>query len=123
MKKYSLFINYILIGGLGVSLHILIYFFMNFFGTNYYISNSFGYISGTLLSYALNYFYNFKPNSNFFGRLIIFFLIALFGLFFSNLLLFTFISILVLNKEISIFLTLPLVLLFQFSLNRLITFR
>ena len=90
---------------------------------NYQAANAAGYASGTLLSFALNSRFNFRVTDKIALRLASFFSIALLGWLVSAALLQLLIGHYGLGKVISKLITLFIVVLLQYNLNRRISFR
>jgi len=117
-------ILYIVIGGTGASLDFLIFSSLSLFFEHklYILYHLLAYIAGTTISFILNAKYNFKKSDNLNRRLKNFYLIATIGLAFSTISLVFFISVLEINQIISKLLSLFIVFLIQFNLNKKITF-
>ncbi len=139
------FLLYCLCGGIGVSTDYLIYSSALSFGLWYQSANILGYLSGTLISFFLNRKITFGVHDNLVHRLAIFLGVAVVGFLVSALLLWLMVDVISVYAEISKLvtlpdyfiknsgidkvdakiaklLTLPIVVIIQFSLNRRITF-
>ena len=118
------FILYCLIGVSGVTLD---------FGTysllirtrllDYQAANAIGYASGTLLSFVLNARFNFRVTDRIAMRLASFFGVAFLGWLVSAALLSLLVGHCGFDKYLSKFATLVVVVLLQYNLNRLFSFR
>lgn len=117
------FILYAICGGSSVALDLGIYSTLVWLGTWYQLANIVGYAMGTLLSFALNRAFTFKVYDRAWLRLAIFFSVALTGYLASTALLWWLVDILSLHAILAKFLTLFVVLILQFSLNRVFTFK
>ena len=128
MKKILLqkrqFLLYCVIGASGVTLDFGIYsLLVKTRLLDYQAANAVGYSSGTLLSFIFNAWYNFRVTDKLPLRLISFLSIAFLGWIVSAGLLHLLIGRFDLDKYLSKFATLIIVLLLQYNLNRLFSFR
>lgn len=122
LKKNSKFIIYCLIGILCVFIEMIIfYIFLNKFNLNIFFINTFAIITTSLVSFFMNAFLNFKVSEFLYIRYIKFFIIILLGMFLSNFLLAFFLYFF--SPIISKSLTLPFIAIFQFTLNKVWTFK
>lgn len=94
-----------------------------FFKLDPLISNVIGCLIGILFSFFCNYYLNFKAQSHFWRRLVVFFAIGSVGLIFSEIILHIGTNILLWNEYIVKFLSIFLVAALQFLLNKFITFK
>jgi putative flippase GtrA len=118
------FLLYCIIGASGVTLDFGIYSLLGITRLlDYQAANVVGYSSGTLLSFILNARFNFHVTDKIPSRLISFFGIAFFGWLVSASLLYLLIARFGLDKYVSKFATLIVVVLLQYNLNRLLSFR
>jgi len=118
------FLLYCVIGFSGVGLHTLIYCFLVKTGTlPIQPANAIGYASGTLLTFFLNAKFNFKTNDKALLRLASFSSVAFIGWSISALLLYLLVNKFGMNKILALFPTLLVVVLLQYNLNRLLSFR
>lgn len=90
---------------------------------HYLLANCFSVLVGITTSFILNRSYNFKVKDNTGRRFVIFLIIGLCGLMFSNLILYINIDILNWNKLLSKLISIVCVVLLQFLANKYITFR
>lgn len=116
------FLLYSLCGGIGVITDYSVYYYLTSLDLWYQLANIIGYSLGTLVSFMLNRKMTFSVSDNTFQRLLLFFAIAMIGFVISSLLLYLFIEYLSLDSSIAKIMTLPFILVIQFSLNRKITF-
>ncbi|HEY5345949.1 MAG TPA: GtrA family protein [Verrucomicrobiae bacterium] len=130
MKNFLLqkkqFLLYCVIGASGVLLDFGIYLLLvqtKAINLNYQAANAVGYASGTLLSFSLNSRFNFRVTDKIALRLASFFSIALIGWLLSAALLQLLIGHYGLGKVVSKVVTLFIVVLLQYNLNRRISFR
>lgn len=119
MKQFFL---YCLCGGIGVSTDYLIFYSSLTFGLWYQGANLFGYLAGTLVSFFLNRKITFGVQDKVGQRLVIFLGVAAIGFSASALMLWMMVDVISLDPKIAKLLTLPVVVILQFSLNRQITF-
>ena len=128
MKKILLqkkqFLLYCVIGASGVTLDFGIYsLLVKTRLLDYQAANAVGYSSGTLLSFILNARFNFRVTDKIPLRLVSFFSIAFLGWLVSAGLLHLLIGRFNFDKYLSKFATLIVVVLLQYNLNRLLSFR
>jgi putative flippase GtrA len=118
------FLLYCIIGVSGVSLDFLIYSILLKTGTlQYQAANAVGYTAGTLLSFFLNARLNFKVRDRLTLRLFFFCLVATLGWAASAATLYLLVNRAGLNKYLAKLITLAIVVILQYNLNRLISFR
>lgn len=118
------FLLYCVIGASGVILDFGIYsLLVKTRLLDYQAANAAGYSSGTLLSFCLNAGFNFRVTDRIPLRLISFFSVALLGWLISAGLLHLLIGRFDFDKYLSKLATLFVVLLLQYNLNRLLSFR
>lgn len=127
LSLYCRFRNLILygiIGALSASFDFLLFYFLTTTLNVYYLfANVFSVTCGICLSFFLNREYNFKVKNKFIKRLTIFFSVGFFGLIISSGLLYAFVVFLQFEKVLSKLLSIILVVLMQFLLNKFITFK
>lgn len=117
------FVLYCLCGGVGVTTDYFIYLSALTFGLWYQAANVLGYVSGTIVSFFLNRKITFNVKDKVGQRLMIFLGVAAVGFSASALMLWIMVDVMAVDARISKLITLPVVLIIQFSLNRRITFR
>jgi putative flippase GtrA len=118
------FLLYCVIGASGVTLDFGIYsLLVKTRLLDYQAANAVGYSSGTLLSFILNARFNFRVTDKIPLRLVSFFSIAFLGWLVSAGLLHLLIGRFNFDKYLSKFATLIVVVLLQYNLNRLLSFR
>ncbi len=118
------FLLYCAIGAGGVSLDFGIYSWLVHNGLlDYQAANACGYASGTLLSFLLNARFNFRVTDKLAWRLAIFLGVALLGWLVSAGLLHLLIGGCGFNKYSSKLAVLVVVVLLQYNLNRVFSFR
>lgn len=116
------FFLYCLCGGLGVTTDYAVYYSALTFGLWYQGANVLGYLSGTLVSFFLNRKITFGVHDRIAQRLAIFLGVAAVGFSASALMLWLLVDVMTADAKIAKLLTLPVVVVVQFSLNRRITF-
>jgi putative flippase GtrA len=87
------------------------------------VANAAGYLAGTLVSFVLNRKITFGVRDQVVRRLALFLGVAAMGFLTSALLLWLLVDVLAIEARYAKLLTLPVVVVLQFSLNRWITFR
>lgn len=113
---------YCICGGLGVGTDYVVYYLLVTGGVGYQVANIAGYAAGTLLSFFLNRRITFGVRSNMLRRMAIFFGVAGVGFTTSAAMLWALVDVAGMDPRIAKLLTLPVVVLVQFSLNKRITF-
>jgi putative flippase GtrA len=124
LKTRRQFVLYCLIGTSGVTFDFLIYsLLINELRLNYQIANVAGYFSGTVLSFVLNARFNFKIRDWLAARFISFCGVAFLGWAVSAVILFTLVGEWQWNKYFAKLLTIAVIVLLQYNLNRLVSFK
>lgn len=124
LLQHRQFLLYCVIGGCGTVLTCLTYaVLVKFAGLDYQVANAIGYTAGTVLSFILNYRYNFQLTDQPLRRFAIFFAVALVGLAVSAGLLHVLIGHYRLNIYTTYLIVIFVVVLLQYNLNRLLSFR
>ena len=115
---------YCVIGGTGVTLDFLIYSTL-IWGLDlaYQFANAVGYASGTVLSFFLNAWFNFRTTDRVVLRFFSFCTAALLGYGASACTLYLLVTVAGLDKYLSKLATIVVVVLVQYNFNRLISFR
>lgn len=116
------FILYCVCGGIGVSTDYLVYFAGIQVGLWYQSANVLGYLSGTIISFYLNRMITFKTRDKIAQRFAIFLAVAAIGFTCSAVMLWVLVAYGNIDEKIAKLLTLPVVVVIQFLLNRRITF-
>jgi putative flippase GtrA len=116
------FLLYCVCGGIGVSTDYAIFYLAVTGGLWYQAANGLGYLSGTLMSFALNRVFTFNLRDRVLQRLGMFLGVAAVGFGASALLLWVLVDGVHLDPRIAKLLTLPVVVAVQFSLNRRFSF-
>lgn len=117
------FLIYCLCGGLGVSADYLVYYLCLTAGVWYQYANGLGYLAGTLVSFSLNRIFTFSKRDRVLQRLALFLTVAAIGFAASAFLLWLLVDLTGIDARLAKLITLPMVVLLQFSLNRRITFK
>jgi putative flippase GtrA len=117
------FILYCLCGVVGVFSDLATYYCLLLFGNNYQLSNLLSYLIGTLVSFSLNARHTFKVKDKLETRLAIFIAVAAVGYLTSAMLLAVLVRTPSLDAIESKIITLPIIILIQYTLNKKITFR
>jgi putative flippase GtrA len=113
---------YLVCGGSGVAVDGCLFLVATAAGAGYQLANLLGYAAGTLVSFLLNRTLTFRIYDQVGRRLVLFLLVALTGYSCSAVLLWLLVDGAGLDGVTAKVLTLPVVVLLQFSLNRLISF-
>ncbi len=123
-KKFRNLILYGIIGCCSSTLDFILYtLFVSVFGWHYILSNCISVLAGITTSFTLNRNYNFKVKDKTRQRFAVFLSIGLCGMMVSNMLLYVCIDIFHWNKIVSKLLSIIFVVIFQFILNKYITFK
>ncbi len=117
------FLLYCLCGGTGVLSDYAIFRLALGLGAGYQGANAIGYLSGTLVSFVLNRKITFGVRDQVSRRLALFLGVAGLGYLVSAALMWLFVERFIIDERVAKILTLPVVVVLQFSLNRWITFR
>ncbi|MNN14511.1 GtrA-like protein [compost metagenome] len=125
LLQYPILNELIIYGVIGVltsSVDSLIFYYLMKINSHIYMVNFISINAGILLSFFLNSYLNFKKTDKFFKRAFSFFCVGYTGLLLSTLILYTGVELLN-YSEISVkLISIVLVAMFQFVLNKLITF-
>ncbi len=117
------FLLYSLCGGLGVGTDYVVFYLSLNAGVWYQYANVLGYLAGTLISFSLNRIFTFARRDRVLQRLTMFLAVACVGFTASALLLWLLVDLGQLDARMGKLITLPMVVVLQFSLNRRITFK
>jgi putative flippase GtrA len=118
----SQLVLYCICGGLGVGTDYATYWLLVTGGVGYQVANVAGYLAGTVLSFFLNRRITFGVRTQMMRRLAIFLGVAAVGFSVSAALLWLLVHVMAMDARIAKLLTLPVVVLIQYTLNRRITF-
>ena len=122
--KFRYLILYGIIGSFSSGLDFLIYtLLVQAGGIQYMFANCISVLGGITTSFILNRNYNFKVKDHAKRRFSIFLTVGLCGLVMSNIILYLCIDVWSMNKLISKLLSIVLVVLFQFLINKYFTFK
>jgi putative flippase GtrA len=116
------FFLYCLCGGAGVLTDLIVYYTTLGFDVFYVYANALGYLIGTLVSFILNRKITFGITDKVSLRLALFLCVALAGFSISAMLLWLLVYFFYVTEQIAKLLTLPVVVVVQFFLNKWLTF-
>lgn len=116
------FLLYCLCGGIGVATDYTIFHLAVTGGMWYQAANGLSYLAGTLVSFSLNRLFTFKLRDRVLQRLAMFLAVAGVGFLASALLLWALVDLAHLDARLAKLITLPVVVVVQFSLNRRFSF-
>jgi len=118
------FFLYVVIGSFGASLDLLTFniLYILFDQSFYLLYHVIGYLLGTIISFILNYNFNFKVVTRFHARLTSFLIIGLLGLMVSSVFIITITFFFNVDARVSKLLSLFVILVLQYLLNKKITF-
>ncbi len=121
---HSRFIVYCMIGCTGAFLDFILYtFLVNFLHINYLLSNCFSVSIGITNNFFLNAFFNFKVTDGLIKRFFSFYFVGIIGLIISEILLYILVDISSINTIIAKVITIFVITLIQFFMNKIITFK
>ena len=124
---YSKFRNLILYGIIGsctATLDFLIFTGLTLWTSiHYIIANIISCFTGILCSFLLNRKYNFKVTDHTFRRMVIFFSVGIFGMFLSSVILHFCIDNMHWEELVSKLMSIVIVVIIQFFMNKYISFR
>lgn len=120
--KMRKFVLYCFCGGCGIVTDFTVYYLCISDGIWYQTANVFGYIAAGFVSFSLNAVITFDIKDRIFRRLVTFFGVASIGYLVSVLLLWFLVLIMYLDPIMAKLITLPIILVLQFTLNRKLTF-
>lgn len=125
LKKYRELILYGLIGGCCATLDFIVYTCVLWVTKGDYLlfANCIGVVTGIIASFTLNRQYNFKVKDKTRQRFAIFFTIGMLGLLISSVMLYALVELSGFNELYAKLLTIVVVSLIQFILNKTITFK
>lgn len=123
-SKYKNLVWYGIIGGMSVVLDFIVFFVLTYFFPEYYLlANIVSVNCGIVNSFLLNRRYNFKVKDRFIFRFIVFYLVGMTGLLISSGILYLLVDRVGINLLVSKVMTIFVVTVFQFFLNKNVTFR
>lgn len=122
--KYRNLVLYGVIGGLSVIFDFIVFFLLTIFFPEYYLlANVISVNCGIINSFLLNRRFNFKVKDRFILRFIVFYLVGMTGLLISSGMLYLLVGCGEMNLLASKAVTIFVVTVFQFILNKNVTFR
>lgn len=123
-KKYKHFVKYAMIGVTGVSIDMFLFYILHQKAGMYYqLANLISVSCGISNNFILNAFLNFKMKDKILTRFIQFYSIGLLGLLISAGLLYLFIEHFLMSEILSKLITVAVVTVVQFNLNKIFTFK
>ena len=123
-KKFRVLILYGVIGCFASTLDFITFTILaRYIGVYYLIANCISVLVGIITSFLLNRAYNFKVKDKIIRRFLIFFSVGLCGMLFSNFILWIGIDKLGADTIIVKILSIVIVVVVQFLLNKYVTFR
>lgn len=122
--KFRNLILYGIFGSISAGLDFVIYtLLVQYAGMHYILANCISVLAGITTSFILNRNLNFKVKDKTPQRFSIFLIVGLCGMLLSNLILYVCIDLMDINKIVSKLLSIVLVVIFQYILNKYITFK
>lgn len=123
-SRYRNLVLYGLIGMLSVSIDFILFGILTYFFTDYYLmANVISVNCGIVNSFLLNRHFNFKVKNKVVFRFVTFYVVGIIGLAVSSFLLYILVNIFLMEMLFAKFLTIVIVTVFQFLLNKYVTFR
>src|SRR5688572_28412251 len=124
LNKHQRLIVYVIIGGGAVVLDVgLFWVFNELAELSFVLSNALSVFIAMLYSFTLNAFFNFRTRDNLLRRFTSFGIVTFCGYVASTAILWLFSDVMDFNATIIKMLSLPVILLLQFSLNSKFTFQ
>lgn len=121
--KFRTLILYGLIGSFSSTMDFLVYTLLtHLLLWHYIVANCLSVMVGIMISFILNRSYNFKVKDRTKSRFVIFLAVGLGGMALSNIILFVTIDLMAMNQLLGKLLSIVLVVVLQFLLNKYITF-
>lgn len=121
-RKFRNLILYGIIGAFSAGVDFLFYTLLTHTGMNYLLANVLSVGVGIITSFILNRHYNFRVKDKVIRRFMIFLLVGVIGLLLSSLILYLLINVGEQDVLISKLVSIVVVALVQFVLNKYITF-
>lgn len=123
-QRFRNLILYGIIGSFSAGIDFLTFYILTTKLKVYYLyANIVSVFIGIIISFILNARYNFKIEDKVYKRGVIFIFVGLTGLLLSTAILYFFVSIFSLNKDISKLLSVVFVVFIQFLVNKYVTFK
>lgn len=123
-SKYRNLILYGIIGGLSVSIDFAVFGLLTHFFPEYYLlANIVSVNCGIVNSFLMNRHFNFKVKNKSVFRFMVFYIMGMIGLLISSGMLYLMVNMADMNLLVSKVVTIFVVTLFQFTLNKNVTFR
>lgn len=124
IRDNSHFLKYAMIGGVGVTLDMGLFVALTrWLLWPYLLANAAGVVVGITNNFFLNAYFNFRTTDRLWQRYASFFTVGLFGLLLSSFCLYVFIDFALLGIVTAKALTIVLVAVTQYCLNKNITFK
>jgi len=126
IKKYKIIKEILLYGIIGAtcaSIDSICFIILGYLGLDKYIANFISINIGILLSFILNTYFNFKMTDKLGKRAISFFSVGYSGMLLSMIILYIGCDVLSISSTIIKLFSVVIVAVFQFILNKLITYR
>ena len=122
-SKYRNLILYGIIGGLSVSIDFAVFGLLTHFFPEYYLlANIVSVNCGIINSFLMNRHFNFKVKNKSVFRFMVFYIVGMIGLLISSGMLYLMVNMADMNLLVSKVVTIFVVTLFQFTLNKNVTF-
>ena len=123
-SKYRNLILYGIIGGLSVSIDFAVFGLLTHFFPEYYLlANIVSVNCGIVNSFLMNRHFNFRVKNKSVFRFMVFYIVGMIGLLISSGMLYLMVNMADMNLLVSKVVTIFVVTLFQFTLNKNVTFR
>jgi|APSaa5957512535_1039671.scaffolds.fasta_scaffold21134_4 putative flippase GtrA len=116
------FIKYLIFGGVGVLVDYSIFYILVDYSLHYQFANASGYLFGTIVSFLFNRKLTFNVIDRVAYRFMLFVGVAAIGYLLSATILFFLVDFFSMDAKFVKLITLPIVAIFQFILNKNVTF-
>ncbi len=124
IKERKQFVLYVFIGGSAVLVDLVTFYILhNIIDIKSELSNVISVIIATFYSFTLNTLFNFKKKDKLQQRFLLFFGISMVGMLVSTGMLWLFSTIMGADANIVKVISLPIILILQYSFNKKITFK
>lgn len=124
IKERKQFVLYVFIGGSAVLVDLITFAVLyNLVNIAAEISNVISVIVATFYSFTLNTLFNFKKKDKLHTRFLLFFGISMVGMLVSTGMLYLFSNVMGIDANIVKVVSLPIILVLQYSFNKKITFK
>lgn len=124
LEEARKFANYCVIGATCAALDFVVFTVLtSAYDWNWFFANCISITAGIVTSFLLNVQFNFKTRDRYLKRFVSFFTTGMLGLVLASLVIFISHDVYEMNTTVSKLLSIVIITIFQYTLNRAITFR